>query len=548
MERGQHAHRDSGLISRLSVGLSFAALGVLFATAVVRAGIGLESLEMIRAFNMDEHSAVSSLVEHLHDRDLDPHGFYNYGYAYIALAYWALRALEALGCETSVYSAAYALRIISLAACVAVLTITYRILRSIKVERALAWIAIVALASVPTFNKYSTFVHPDLQQCALLTMAAYGLRGTLTTSQLLCSALLTGIAFGTKYSGAFFLPLVLAAAVLREPSVQATSRLQRSTRIFALAAGIVVAFCLGWLLTNPYVLANWHEVLADIQFESAHVGRGHGRVESTNPLMWLALFSEELTWGGTALLIAGFAAAFVHQALEWKRRSGSLSRRVIVFLKSPQRRFILLMMLFVLACIVHLTTAVNMRRTRYTFHFLPVLLVLSMLGLGWALANINRTWLRSGLSLALSILAVALALRTVHLHRDWFSRYSDPRVRIGIWLDRQYDARASVLTDQYVYVPPRFLKVTVRNGITQRSIKSIRSSVFVLSRAMTGRFCWMRPDTRFIAADFQCSQHDGVEAYKSLLPWLSSETSGYRIVHETEEFLVFEKVKRATDA
>ena len=93
MGRDQDARRELALINSLCVGLSFVALAILFATAVVRAGIGLESLEMIRAFNVDEHAAVLSLIEHLHDRSLDPGGFYNYGYAYVARGRWTLRAL-----------------------------------------------------------------------------------------------------------------------------------------------------------------------------------------------------------------------------------------------------------------------------------------------------------------------------------------------------------------------------------------------------------------------------------------------------------------------
>ena len=521
----------------LSVGLCCIALGALLFTSVLRAAVGLESLQMIRAFNVDEHFATSMLLKNLERGDLDPRGFYNYGYAYISLAYWILRGLEQLDYRTSVFTAAYLLRLISLSSCVLMLWACYRTMRSLGIDRALAWIAVTALSSVATVSEYSTFIHPDLQQAALLALAGYWLCAGHSACSIVAAAACTGVAFGTKYSGIFFVPIVALAAVLRESALPLAADRVRVARVSALVLAVGVAFVLGWLLTNPHVRSHWSEFRQDLAFERAHVGRGHGHAEPDDPLLWFPSFAEDVTWAGVLALMIGALASAAFLVREWQARTGTLLQRCADFASDMRRRFLFLMLVFVFGSMAYLALEVNMRRMRYTLHFLPAVFVVSAFGLDTLLLATVR--LRPPALLSLSALSAALALHAIREGSGRFNRYHDPRLAVGAWLDARYDSRTRIIADQYSYMPPRFRNVTVRTGIPRSQIEKKKPDVLVLTAQGTGRYCWLKPDTRFKDHQFACTDFDGVESYKSLFPWLWSGTSGYRLIGELPGFLVF---------
>lgn len=515
----------------VGTGVSLVALGLLLITAVLRAGNGLESMRMIRAFNLDEHRGTQMLLRALKLRSLDPDGFYHYGFAYHELGYAILRACELAGSTVSVYSAAYTLRLISLLSLVGTLWLTYDIQRLLGLRRAWSLAAIVALTAMPAFNQYSTLVHPDLLQVFLIMLASRALLGRTSDTHVLAAAALTGLAFGTKYAGLFFLPVPILAVLLQTPR-------QDTLRMLLAVVGV---FLFAWLASNPYVLGHFDELLADIRYQREHVARGRGLEEPTNPLLWGPVFAGELTLPGALLLLVCVLAAMTWLVRDWTRRNDPALSRAHWFLRSPRRRFLVLTVVFVSTSVAYLMVVVHSRPMRYAFHFLPLLIVLGAVGANRLAHAIPHRMGRALVMLGVSLLCGVLAVRTVHINREAFDHYSETRVLLGNWLSTRYPAKTTIASDKYMYIPELFTRVDFVSSPTVKELKRFKPAVVVLTRRMSGRFCWMEPGASFASGRFTCQRRDRTHRVRALLPWLHSEHSGYELARAEDGYLVFER-------
>ncbi len=60
-------------------------------------GVATDDPIMVQAFSSDENRAVILLRQNLENGDLNPRGFYNYGYVYHTVCYALVRLFEAAG-------------------------------------------------------------------------------------------------------------------------------------------------------------------------------------------------------------------------------------------------------------------------------------------------------------------------------------------------------------------------------------------------------------------------------------------------------------------
>jgi 4-amino-4-deoxy-L-arabinose transferase-like glycosyltransferase len=243
--------------------------------------------------------------------DLDPH-FYNYPSLTIYL-HWLLQSLHmlagrllgAFGSPADYWlqfhldptAPVLLARLPGVLADLGAVVAAWRLGQTLR--RGAGWLAAALLAVSPALVEEARLIQPDsiLMVCtiwALERMVAYARQGG--RRRLVMAVVLTGLAAGAKYPGAFLVfPLAWALwahrgkAGLREwPTA---------------AAGALAVF----LLTSPFILLDagtfWH----DLQFEAQHMAAGHlGTIGRHGGLFLLRTLAIQLGWAGLLLLAASF--------------------------------------------------------------------------------------------------------------------------------------------------------------------------------------------------------------------------------------------------
>src|SRR5262249_34879085 len=136
-----------------------------------------------------------------------------YGHLYINVILPLLRALAPISLPMVVAIA----RGVSVAAAAAVLLGTFAWARRLYGSLA-AWIALLLVALNQTIYTWAGIVHPDMLQSVLLLAALYYTARCFDepkTKVIFTASVFAGLAFATKYSGLFVLPLIALAALGR---------------------------------------------------------------------------------------------------------------------------------------------------------------------------------------------------------------------------------------------------------------------------------------------------------------------------------------------
>jgi len=204
--------------------LACVALSVLLTAAVMAVSYGVDDIPTMRVFSSDEPSWVEQLQTNLLNRDLDPRGFYNYGYLYHEVSYYWIRLLEHMGWPASVRFTALAMRSVSLGSYVALLYFVYRCaLQLTEATEDIAVLAVVFTASIPELYHWAQMVHPDTLQTALIVLAAAVALSVHTAPGAILASAVAGLAFGVKYGGIFILPFCVLPYLLYLPCSPAST-------------------------------------------------------------------------------------------------------------------------------------------------------------------------------------------------------------------------------------------------------------------------------------------------------------------------------------
>jgi hypothetical protein len=186
-----------------------------------------------------------------------------------------------------------------------------------------------------------------------------------------------------------------------------------------------------------------------------------------------------------------------------------------------------------------LAVDVHMRRIRYAFPLLPSAIVLAAFGIACGTRWLRRVGMGPAVPVALTVLALLLVARSVRADKDAANRWSDPRIALGDWLAATYPPDTSILSDEYVYVPPRLAKVRYLLAFTRKDVGK-HPTLLVLSQDGSGRFSWKRTGTRFEDGDFAHSQLDDADTYVRFHRWLTSAEGGYVVVRDEPRYVVLE--------
>ena len=506
---------------------------------------GIETQAQLEVSNMDEAAMVYRIMGHLERGDLDPRGEFNYGAFYPTVATGVLAGLETLGVEATEKRIALTCRLISWLGYLGLLAVVFAILRRVRVSVDVSLLSVLLLASGPDLYYWAQHIHPDVPQAFLIALAFWIVARGQAWRWAVLAAFVCGVAFGTKYSGLFAVGFVLLPAL--------SFGAERSARRVSIGlASSAIAFLAGWLLFNPYVLASPTEFWRDLQFERIHVGFGHYVAEPRNPLLWLSIWFDESRPFGVWLVAAGLALAV------WFlfRRPEPISQTSVDAgdtrllpaddaaprFDSANRRFLRIVLGYVVASILYLGTAVVMRRMRYSFHFWPLLFVLVGFGLDRGLEMLrgrNRAIAQGGWSVAVAC-GLVLAISTAASRGSETAGVEDPIFAAAEWVAQQYRPATPIVADAYFYRHPHFENLRVVPGVKPDDLIEHEAFVVVLLERTSGRWSWKEPGTRFEDHRFRLGARVDAEAVQQFHRELTSPTSPYRVVYETDSVVVLE--------
>lgn len=506
------------------------------AAAAIAASYGLESLRVVQVFDLDEYRIVSLMQRHLEEQSLDPHGFYIYGNLYDAVGYGAIATLQAAGWNLDVHLIGLVLRLMSLCFGVsAALALAY-LATLLEVPSAVAVTGSLLLLTMPDFAVYMKTVHPDTLQAALIVIAisiAFRKPGFVAA---LCGGLVAGLAFATKYSGAFVLPICIAAALL--PHLGSKFNVGLVGGLVAQCAVVVVAFLAVFAVTNPYALNDLSGFRDTISFMANYVATGHGKLEAADPFAWLEPATHEFGRLGIGLLLLGFVLLVVQMSAA-VRTSGIRSS-----ILCPQIQKRLILIIFVGLAVLHLVLTVRIRVPRYAYHLLPCWIALALVGWYDFFVWFTRNRLRS--TQFVSAVLVGLVIPQVWYDLRVFGtdtrKQQAPILVSGSALANQLEASERIMADMYTYVPTKFGSVEFIGGITKQDIANSRPDVIIFNQMATGRAAWKIAGSKFkdLRFSLDMSYGDRATESKELITSLLRDDS-WTVAYEDDLVIVFKR-------
>ena len=363
----------------------------------VAATYGLDNLNMIQAFNLDEGRYIAKMKVSLQQSSLDPDLFFSYGNLYNSIAYYCIAFLEQFGWTINTPLVGFVLRLVSLLAGVATFLSLVVFGEIFGLSRGLAAVTSLAFFSMPDFVRFSAMMHPDTLQTFFVVTSLGFAFARPSFGGALAGAFFAGLAFSTKYVGAMVLPFCfLPFALSRLASEDLTIR--NVLRLFWPGLAMIGLFLAVFALTNPYAAADRHAFINSFLSQIKYSSTGHGVVEPANPFLWLPVLLHEFgTVGviylfGGLLLSLGFAVAGLRRE-GWRRVCGnSLARNEIILLA------------YLSLTLAHLAISIHEREPRFFYHIAPFLMVLSASAIVRTIGLINNDLVRSWTSPAVALL------------------------------------------------------------------------------------------------------------------------------------------------
>jgi len=526
------------VVGRLIVFLTTACIAVLGLGALINIQFGLDNGLLLRAFEVDEDTNLKLVIRSLQSNSLDPSGWYYYGYLYPTVGFALAKFYNFLGDQ--VLSARFLgalLRLISLTCYLGVIWLMTRLGSLLRLSRPFALGAALFVACVPELYARAQMVAPDLAQVMLLILAVWTAAADHSRRGTVCSALVAGLAFGTKYSGIFFIPFIPVPFLLKEWS-DGSNWKEIARRAWPVVLAAVAAFLIGWLAFNPYVPTHFAQFRSVLAWEYGAVGTQgwHGKVAPANPLLWLPVIREQVSPIGMAVVILGIGA-MAYYAIGEYRRSVSLRQ----FFSNPTLRILVMLLTYVAFSICYVALTVRKRDARYLFFIFPFVVTLAFVGLS-RLHDSLRPRIQLLTALLPMLLAAVMTTAAVRATSATTLKDESPVAKGADFMLRCYDVRVRVLYEWYSYVPPVFQNQKTDFVVRPELIAEFKPDLIVLSKAMTGLYAWKAPGTHFSAHKYIADSSYGslAESRLEFVRSLFDSGSRWEVVWEAEEEVILQ--------
>ena len=443
--------------------------------------VAADDIRMADVFSVDEAGA-AAVVRHLYRAGtLQLLGF-SYGglFYYVPLA--ALKVWGGLGGTVSDHVVIVAMRAICAIAGMGCVWLTCRI-GCLVFGRFAGVTGAILLMVTPTFLRWSVESHPDLPQLFWVLLALYGccrLCGGFSRKWVVLASTSAGLAFGTKYSGIFLLPVIVLAVLLPEAGGaldfrEGLRRLGKRPYRVALAL-VAVVFAAVFALTNPYALLRFGTFWADVQFEKTHLSLGHTFLVDRAGLSWLIGLGSMIGGIHSAALVA-YLVLLIGRV--WRTRS------------LPADRGLLLVWIAGFAGYLILTA--NLQAGRHLLPVLPPALLFTGEAYRelWQQVRVRRA---GRLAILPSVLLLAGGCwgqvnGAVGLFvQKWDRDKQRTEIVAGRWLGERFSEKTSILFDAYAYVPDKFHTAYRTFGQTYLMVNHFRPDLLVVRDAIVNDY------------------------------------------------------------
>ena len=456
-----------------------AALYLGFVTPLIP--VAADDIRMADVFSVDEAGA-AAVVRHLYRAGtLQLQGF-SYGglFYYVPLA--ALKVWGGLGGTVSDRVVIVAIRAVCAIAGMGCIWLTFRI-GCLVFGRFAGVTGAILLMVTPTFLRWSVESHPDLPQVFWVLLALYGccrLCEGFSRKWVALAATSAGLAFGTKYSGIFLLPIIALAVLLPGAGGaldfrEGFRRLGKRRYMVALAL-VAAVFAAVFALTNPYALIRFRTFWADVQFEKTHLSLGHTFLVDRAGFSWLNGLGSMIGGIHSAVLVA-YLVLLVGRAV----RTRSL----------PADRGLLLM--WIAGFTGYLILTANLMAERHLLPVLPPALLFAGEAYRELWEQIRVRW-KSRLAVLPPVLLFVVGCRgevngAVGLFaQKWGRDRQSIEIVVGRWLGERFSEGTSVLFDAYAYVPDKFHNAYRTFGQTYLMVNHFRPDLLVVRDAIVNDY------------------------------------------------------------
>jgi len=517
----------------------FVIIFVLFMFFVKLAVIpfGSDSHEVLRINSSDEAKAINAIKQNLSNKDINPRAFFNYGYVDKEIWLVVLSALKMCGFELSDRLLILVGRYLMSIYWLLIVALSVMISKELYKEEIPALAVAVITASSCVYTTWAITIHPDLLQIVFLLISFYFcilfLRGK-SHFLIYIAAFFCGISSGTKYSGIFFLPVIIVLYLIKKFDIKQLLLL-------------LVMFCLGFIIFNPYVLLEHQEFIKDLRYESRHVSMGHTGAEPKNPFQWFGKLFGTPVLGKLSMpfiilaLISVFLEGILYVQAKFRnfqkmRKNYILSVKIVLFIYCTLF-FIMLMIKF------------RMRAPRFLLPILPFLIILEC-GELHKILNWIASKLKPAKILIIPIYVVIIILISNPLLQlsldDLLNRtdiYKSDYYKMGVWMLQNLNHDNTVVADSYSYIPKNSFKnyIIAGGGVRESLINKYNPDILVINKKLTGRWVWKSKGTTYTEGKFIIGKARRSKNYFDFHKKMVEGKFGYEVINENGEVVVFKR-------
>jgi len=526
-------------VENVFIGIIISVIFFLFVASIINLQYGIDSLGIMEVFSADEASTVAKLHKNLAIDKVDPEGFYNYGYFYQTIVFYISKIFKAVGYNTDIRFIGFVFRLISFLSMALILLLTYKIMKLFESGSVVTMFTLLFMISIPKFYYWSQMVHPDILQSLLIVFAVYIALREHRILNVMAASFISGVAFGTKYSGIFILPFLVFPYMLSLIGSGQALLKKNLLKLGFVVLGMLGLFLLAFLITNPTVINNYDALYSDISFEKLHVATGHGRTALKDPFLWFSVIHTQLSSTDEIILI--FGMIFLIYSII-KGRSDLKG-----FFSSSKNRAITMLFSYSFLSFLYIMVAVNMRKPRYLFHIFPFVVMLAFLGIAKLEKVIEKKHIyRVILFTVLTIYIVPNSIYAVKLMSVSTNKYEHQFVKATEWIKNNYKHNTPVLADLYSYRHPTFTNFRTVFGVNPGDTYKYQPTLIMLNRTLSGRWSWKKTNTKFNDLDFIYGWTDAKDAKMvgNFHLKLFSSDSPYKVVYETSDVVILQRVEK----
>jgi hypothetical protein len=472
---------------------AFLLAAVVVLANTVSAIYGLDNINLIQAFNLDEARYVAKMKVSLEQASLDPDMFYSYGNLYDSVAYYCIVFLGHFGWVINTPLVGFVLRLVSLLSSVATFLALFAFGGVFRLPRGVAAACALAFLSMPDFVRFSAMMHPDSLQTFFVIVSLGIAFARPSFGGALVAAFFAGLAFSTKYVGAValpfcFLPFALSTLAREELTIRNVMRL------FWPGLALMVVFLAVFALTNPYAVADQHAFIEGFKAQLRYSSTGHGVVEPANPLLWGRTLVNELGVVGVTYLLGGLllSLGFVITGL-WREGWRATC-------SNAETRNELILLGYLLLTSAHLAISIHEREARFLYHVVPFMIVLNasvLLKATGLSTGSGRSWAATALASLLLLFCLGQLGTDLRQQASASEKPASEHIKFGNLIAQQFPPDTRIIADSYTYLPPTMTNVTYTNILTEDMIQHIAPDLIIINRGATGAYVWKAPGSKF---------------------------------------------------